>query len=524
MEMRPTLEGYAGIPQETRLLFRGLCLADSLDVEGLLQTSHRYLAEGTKTELPLATETGVDNSRLHCYSRVIISLGTKPSTKPFDEVIRYLKKQPIAYGLMWSTLLLKSRKITLTKFESRNFEDFIWRTLFAKTLPASDFSLVTAKNYRVCSVPWNIMQTAGLNSLQFVKQPAYPMLDTQGVDVFIAQTPYPGRVDIKTRLVVRYHDAFPVLMPHTVANKSRHEATHYYALMSNVQSGAYFACVSEATRQDLLRLFPEVHDRAITIPNMVSHHFFDEDSSADCIPQIVRSRLNLLSPDTHPAFNNLEEQAQFYTHHLNHGSFNYLLVVSTLEPRKNHSRLIAAWELMRIECNPPLKLIVIGSLGWDFEPVMRDMRTWIDQGELFVLCNVPADDLRVLYKHAATTVCPSLAEGFDYSGVESMRCGGVVIASDIPVHREIYANAAEYFDPYCTVSLASTIKKVLYEQNTSHVQEQLRANGKKVSARYLPENILPQWLSFFKKINPRVLDPDITSSLEEGVQRIAASK
>jgi len=175
-------------------------------------------------------------------------------------------------------------------------------------------------------------------------------------------------------------------------------------------------------------------------------------------------------------------------------------VVSTIEPRKNHRRLIAAWELIRAECNPPIKLIVVGNLGWDFEPIMRDMRTWIDQGELFVLSNVPADDLRVLYKHAAATVCPSLAEGFDYSGVESMRCGGVVIASDIAVHREVYADAAAYFDPNCTASLAATFKKVLCEQDAKQVQEQLRAHGKKVSARYLPEHILPQWLAFFKKL------------------------
>jgi len=63
---------------------------------------------------------------------------------------------------------------------------------------------------------------------------------------------------------------------------------------------------------------------------------------------------------------------------------------------------------------------------------------------VFLLNNVPADDLRVLYRHAAATVCPSLAEGFDFSGVEAMRCGGVVLASDIPVHREVYQDAAHY--------------------------------------------------------------------------------
>ncbi|MCP5333471.1 MAG: hypothetical protein H7A13_08960 [Pseudomonadales bacterium] len=92
-------------------------------------------------------------------------------------------------------------------------------------------------------------------------------------------------------MVIRYHDAIPVLMPHTIPNKSRHQATHFYALMDNVRSGAWFACVSEATRQDLLRLFPEAAERAITLHNMVSHHYFREDSPFERVPGIIRSRL-----------------------------------------------------------------------------------------------------------------------------------------------------------------------------------------------------------------------------------------
>ena len=46
MEMRPALEGYAGIPQETRLLFRALSTLDEIEVEGLIQSSDRVLALG----------------------------------------------------------------------------------------------------------------------------------------------------------------------------------------------------------------------------------------------------------------------------------------------------------------------------------------------------------------------------------------------------------------------------------------------------------------------------------------------
>ncbi len=47
LELRPALEGYAGIPQETRLLFRELSATDGIELEGLLVSSFRRLSRGT---------------------------------------------------------------------------------------------------------------------------------------------------------------------------------------------------------------------------------------------------------------------------------------------------------------------------------------------------------------------------------------------------------------------------------------------------------------------------------------------
>jgi glycosyltransferase involved in cell wall biosynthesis len=500
LEMRPALDGYAGIPQETRLLFRGLCMIDSVEVEGLLQTSLRFLTPGMQERRQPGTRYE-ESTRLNCYSRVIVSMDSKPSKEPFDVAMLYLKRRRVAFALTFSTLLFRGRQRVKTSiFESRFFENYIWQSLFAKTLDAADFELVTSRNYRVCTVPWNVLQSAGLNSRKFVAKPIYPVLDIQGTDILIAQTPYPARVNKSTVLVVRYHDALPVFMPHAFANKSRHQATHFQALRSNVESGAYFACVSESTRQDLIRIFPEATNRTVTIHNMVSHHFYDEDSCAGRIPQIIRARLNLQVPAACPELRGVSDQEIFYKKHLESPSFKYLLMVGTIEPRKNHTRLIAAWEIVRAEIDSSIKLVIVGSMGWDVEPIMKEMRTWIDQGALFVLNNVPATDLRVLYRHAAATVCPSLAEGFDFSGVESMRSGGIAIASDIAVHREVYADAAEYFEPHSTVSLVAAIKRVLYDPNAKLVREELHACGKSVSSRYLPGTILPKWDIFLKRI------------------------
>jgi glycosyltransferase involved in cell wall biosynthesis len=477
LEMRPALDGFAGIPQETRLLFRGLCTMPALQVQGLLQTSMHFL--------------GAD---------MVASLEAKPSTKRFDVADLYIRRRRVALGLALARLLLpRYRAVKTTLFESRNFANFIWQRLFAKTLPMADFALVTAPNYRVCSVPWNVMQSAGLYGLKLLRKPAYPRLDTTGVDVFITQTPYPAQLGPRTTMVVRYHDALPILMPHAFPNAARHHATHLHALRSNVESGAYFACVSEATRQDLIRLFPQVADRAVTIHNMVSHEYFDENSLAEQVPEIVLTRLNKQSLQTCANFTSLEQEKTFYQQHLG-APFKYLLIVSTIEPRKNHLTLLAAWQAIRAQLDPSIKLVMVGSLGWDVAPILQPMRKWIDEGALFILSGVPAADLRVLYKHAAATVCPSLAEGFDYSGVEAMRSGGGVVASDIAVHREVYGDAAEYFERSSPDSLVSSLTKVLYSSQSAQIRIGLTASAKYVSARYLPEAIMPKWARFLSNL------------------------
>ena len=57
----------------------------------------------------------------------------------------YLGKRAERVALTLGTLL-GVRNVSLTVFEPDSFEDFIWRTLFVKTLPAGDFAQVVSKS------------------------------------------------------------------------------------------------------------------------------------------------------------------------------------------------------------------------------------------------------------------------------------------------------------------------------------------------------------------------------------------
>ena len=125
------------------------------------------------------------------------------------------------------------------------------------------------------------------------------------------------------------------------------------------------------------------------------------------------------------------------------------------------------------------------------------------RGEAFLLSNLLPSELRVLYRHARATLCPSFGEGFDYSGVEAMRCGSIVVASDIPAHREIYANAALYFDPYDVPGLADAMRTVLEPAQDSW-RAAMESEGFRVSAQYESSVILPRWESLFESLRSRI--------------------
>jgi glycosyltransferase involved in cell wall biosynthesis len=489
LEMRPALDGYSGIPQETRLLFRGLANTPGVQVEGLLQSGNLVLERGLPLDPTGEPASGLSASEeMDRLSDLVVSLQQGPASHRFEFWRKRLLNLIGPLGAVIGSIF--GRNVSLTGFNPKHFEDYLWRAMFAKTLPIEDFETVVSRPHRVLRWPWSMANALGV-ATGALGHALYPRLDTRGVDLLIAETPYPGRVARGTTMIVRYHDAIPLMMPHTIKDRGYHRAMHYHALRRNAADGAWFACVSESTRADLLAVLPKVAPRAVTIPNMVSHHFRFEERSADRVPEIIWSRKNRHAP--HGGGSPIQP-ADLKTCPL-----SYLLMVSTIEPRKNHQALVDAWELLRATSHPHLHLVCVGAMGWDHEAILNRFKPWLERGGLHLLTDVPADDLRLLYRHAAVTVCPSLGEGFDFAGIEAMCSGGVVASSDIPVHREVYGDASAYFSPYSAADLARVVSELMDAANHAG-REKLRQCGTEVGQRYRPEQVLQQWQTFLRTV------------------------
>ncbi|MBH3341396.1 glycosyltransferase family 4 protein [Pseudomonas mendocina] len=134
------------------------------------------------------------------------------------------------------------------------------------------------------------------------------------------------------------------------------------------------------------------------------------------------------------------------------------LMVSTVEPRKNHAYLLDAFERLWAE-GSDARLCIIGKIGWKCEALVERIKSHPQQGKrLFMFNNVDDKSLEFAYSKARALVFPSHAEGFGLPLVEAMQRGLPVMASDIPVFREVGQDFMAYFDLQDPGSLVELIK------------------------------------------------------------------
>ncbi|MCX7898549.1 MAG: glycosyltransferase family 4 protein [Methylocystis sp.] len=139
----------------------------------------------------------------------------------------------------------------------------------------------------------------------------------------------------------------------------------------------------------------------------------------------------------------------------------FFLGVGTVETRKAYDVALAAFETLWTE-GVNANFVIVGRPGWNAESFEARLRRHKERGRrLFWLDNAGDGDLHFLYKEARAVVLTSFAEGFGLPLVEAAQCGAPVIASDIPVFREIGGDGASYFDLLDPSSLAERVRDAL---------------------------------------------------------------
>jgi alpha-1,2-rhamnosyltransferase len=130
-----------------------------------------------------------------------------------------------------------------------------------------------------------------------------------------------------------------------------------------------------------------------------------------------------------------------------HCSGDVYLVVGTIEPRKDCGRILAAFERLWAE-GSDVALMLFGRAGWRSYDLIDRMRSHPEHGRrLFWFEDGSDAELDFAYRHAAALIFASRCEGFGLPLVEAMQYGLPVLASDIPVFREIGGDYPDFFQP-----------------------------------------------------------------------------
>lgn len=153
----------------------------------------------------------------------------------------------------------------------------------------------------------------------------------------------------------------------------------------------------------------------------------------------------------------------------------YVLAVGTLEPRKGLSVLLAAYRALLADVPDVPPLVLVGPPGWGPQLDTSGLRD-----RVILPGYVDAATLRGLVAGAATLAFPSRYEGFGLPPLEALAAGTPVVASDLPVLREVLGSHARFATPGDADALAAGLRDTLENPPSA----QCRAAGREHAATF----------------------------------------
>lgn len=159
----------------------------------------------------------------------------------------------------------------------------------------------------------------------------------------------------------------------------------------------------------------------------------------------------------------------------------FVLVVSTIEIRKNHEILFRVWRRMidKHGANRVPRLVFAGRVGWRVAPFVREMiRARYLDGKIVVASNLSDADLREAYGRCLFTVFPSFCEGWGLPVSESLSAGTFCVCSNATAIPEVGLDFVAYFDPHNEDEALAKIERAIFDE------EYLAARRATIRARY----------------------------------------
>jgi glycosyltransferase involved in cell wall biosynthesis len=235
---------------------------------------------------------------------------------------------------------------------------------------------------------------------------------------------------LKAQLVTTVHDLAPFINPSWHDQKTI--SVHRRKMNLASKKCRAFICVSQNTKNDLLKYFPKIDPKKAHVVYEAAEPKYSQFKKLSRLQQNRKIRI----------FKSHYELDKFF------------LAQATREPRKNLDRLINAFEMF-IQKYPQsgISLAVAGKYGWG-----KDIR--LRRDHLKILGFVSEKDMVVLHASALCLVYPSLYEGFGLPLVKSMSVGVPIITSNLSSLPEVAGSSALLVDPYSEKELFKAMEAI----------------------------------------------------------------
>jgi glycosyltransferase involved in cell wall biosynthesis len=146
-------------------------------------------------------------------------------------------------------------------------------------------------------------------------------------------------------------------------------------------------------------------------------------------------------------------------------TYDYILSLGTLEPRKNIPAVIRSFSLLKRKTQfANLKLIIAGRPGWLYKNILQETNKSLYKKDIIFWGPVENYDRVLLYNLAKAFVYPSFFEGFGFPPLEAQACGCPVIVGDRTSLPEIIDSSGITINPWRIDEFVNALQEVLTDE------------------------------------------------------------
>jgi glycosyltransferase involved in cell wall biosynthesis len=295
-------------------------------------------------------------------------------------------------------------------------------------------------------------------------------LEISPLDVDVLHSPDfipPFRCNCKS--VITVHDLAFLLYPHFLTRES---ARYYSQIDQAVRRTDHIIAVSEATKHDLVQRLGVPEGKVTVI----------YEASAPPYQPLPR------------------DEARRYVQGKYGLDGEYILFVSTIEPRKNVPGLLEAYRQLLDSYRAKATLVLAGGHGWLSDEVFATVKRLDLESQVRFLGRVPTADLPYLYNAARLLVHPSFYEGFGLPPLEAMACGIPVVVSNVSALPEVVGDAGLLVDPNDTSELAVSMYRALTDES---LRQEMIQKGFARAACFSWEKTARQTLEVYRMVSQK---------------------